>query len=233
MAGAPEKARRVSEKPVSRGRRSSEHAAETRERILAAGLDAFSEVGFGAASLREIGARAGVNQQLITHHFGNKLGLWQSVLDHVFDGLKDRLGRLEGVEISERVRLLPRELLGFCAEHPEFVRLMTHDAATPGARLEWLLDRHTRSLFDWLAGIVKDAQAAGLARAGDPTQFVYLLIGATTLFAHSSEFELLTGRSSRSQDVIDQHVELVSTMLFPGALAPPSPAVSGDRTIRA
>ena len=67
---------------------------------------------FDAASLRDIGERAGVSQQLITHHFKTKLGLWKAAVDGIFEAAREthgaRMRGLEGVSDPERMRLLPR-----------------------------------------------------------------------------------------------------------------------------
>ncbi|MFF4414280.1 TetR/AcrR family transcriptional regulator [Streptosporangium sp. NPDC001559] len=50
-------------------------AEETRERLLAAAVAEFGAKGYAGARTACIAARAGVNQQLISYHFGGKQGL--------------------------------------------------------------------------------------------------------------------------------------------------------------
>jgi AcrR family transcriptional regulator len=52
-----------------------ETARQTRERILQAALAEFGAKGFAGARTAVIGARAGVNPQLISYYFGGKQGL--------------------------------------------------------------------------------------------------------------------------------------------------------------
>jgi TetR/AcrR family transcriptional regulator len=52
----------------------------TREQILDAALHEFGEHGYAGARTAAIAARAGVNQQLISYHFGGKAGLHQAVI---------------------------------------------------------------------------------------------------------------------------------------------------------
>ena len=52
-----------------------ETARQTRERILHAALAEFGAKGFAGARTAVIGARAGVNPQLISYYFGGKQGL--------------------------------------------------------------------------------------------------------------------------------------------------------------
>ena len=59
----------------------------TRERILAAALDLFSERSFEGASTRLIAERAGVPQPLLTYHFGNKKELWRAAVGRLFEDL--------------------------------------------------------------------------------------------------------------------------------------------------
>ena len=42
-------------------------------------FDAFAERGYEAASTRDIAARAGVTQGLVTYHFESKDALWQAL----------------------------------------------------------------------------------------------------------------------------------------------------------
>ncbi len=207
--------------PTTRGRRSTRQADETRASILQAALEVFSAAGYGAGSLREIGRLAGVSQQLITHHFETKLSLWKSVVDAIFGQLgtelADRARGLEGVSVPERMRLMMRQSLMFSAEHPQLARLMNHEGANPGERLTWLVERHVRPLFATLQAEIEEAQALGLAPAGEPVHIAYVLHGASMLFAHAAEFEMLTGRSASAPEVVDAHLELVLGMLLPGA----------------
>jgi TetR/AcrR family transcriptional regulator len=215
--------RRVPVAGSARGRRSRAHAAQTRQRLLASALEAFSQVGFGAASLREIAERAGVSQQVITHHFETKLGLWKAAADHIFGRLGEVLGErmrgLEGVRLEERMRLLIHAFLGFCAAHPELARFMTLEGAVRGERLEWLVERHIRPLFEAVRTEIEQAQARGIAVAGDPMHLAYLFVGANTVFTQASEFALLTGRDVRDPAAVRAYAELVVRALLPGTVS--------------
>jgi TetR/AcrR family transcriptional regulator len=201
-----------------RGRRSRQHAARTRERIEKAALREFAEVGFDAASTREIAARARVNQQLVTYHFETKLGLWKAVADRIFAQLGRAVvvrphGR-QGVDEPARARLLIEQFVRFSVDHPEVARFMMHEGSRRGPRLEWLVERHVRPLFEAIRERIAEAQARGLGPAGDPIHIAYIVVGATALFSQAAEFELLTGRDARAPEAVEAHVNLLLDWLL-------------------
>lgn len=64
------------------GRR-ADSSAQTRAALVAAGIQALSEVGFAGASAREIARRAGCTQALVFYHFGSVTELLLAALDDV------------------------------------------------------------------------------------------------------------------------------------------------------
>lgn len=95
--------------------------AEVRAAILDSAAEMFAERGPGAASIRDIAARAHVNHGLVFRHFGTKEKLVAAVLDH----LAAKLATLTGGEASQEeteaatsihLRVIARALLdGFPA----------------------------------------------------------------------------------------------------------------------
>lgn len=64
--------------PTAKRRRGRPRAGESdaRERILAAAIDEFGDLGYDGATVRGIAARAGVDSALVHHHFGTKADLF-------------------------------------------------------------------------------------------------------------------------------------------------------------
>jgi AcrR family transcriptional regulator len=58
-----------------------------RARILDAALAVFAERGYDAASIAEIGERAGIAKSVMYHHFGSKAGLYEAILEAQTDEL--------------------------------------------------------------------------------------------------------------------------------------------------
>ena len=60
--------------PKRRGR--PRGRSDSRDRIIAAATDEFGELGYDAATMRGIAARAGVDSALVHHYFGTKADLF-------------------------------------------------------------------------------------------------------------------------------------------------------------
>ncbi|MGV0606123.1 TetR/AcrR family transcriptional regulator [Mycolicibacterium sp. XJ1904] len=62
------------------GRPPAAKAAETRERIIGAAREVFSELGYDAATFQAIAIRADLTRPAINHYFVNKQVLWREVV---------------------------------------------------------------------------------------------------------------------------------------------------------
>ena len=56
-------------------------AAETRERIVQAAREVFSELGYDAATFQAIAIRADLTRPAINHYFASKRVLWSEVVE--------------------------------------------------------------------------------------------------------------------------------------------------------
>src|SRR3954471_11609945 len=113
------------------GRVTRPSADATRERILAAALDLFSELSFDGATTREIASRAGVTQPLLHYHFSAKDELWRAAVDGIFGeldaALTARADGLRGVDPLTAAKLVVREFIYFSAAHPQLHRIITQE----------------------------------------------------------------------------------------------------------
>lgn len=63
------------------GRPPAAKAAETRERIIRAAREVFSELGYDAATFQAIAVRADLTRPAINHYFASKQVLWREVVE--------------------------------------------------------------------------------------------------------------------------------------------------------
>jgi len=210
-------------------RRPQQRSAETRERLIEAALDVFAASGFEGASTREIARRAGVALAALPYHFTTKEALWRAVADRIFAQLATTIGTrlegLDGVDRATQLRLILREFVRFSAAHPELHRFMLQEGFASSPRLAWLVETHVRPIYEFVRGVVLEAQDAGLAPIGRPEQLHYILIGAaTSAYVLRAEYRLLTGDEPREEDLVAEHVATLERMFFAAAQAPAAPA---------
>jgi AcrR family transcriptional regulator len=101
----------------------------TRETILAAATAEFAAKGIGGARVDAIAARAGANKRMIYHYFGNKQRLYLSVLERMYDEIRDAEAalRLEELEPRAAMRRLVEFSFDYYTDHPHFIRLLDNE----------------------------------------------------------------------------------------------------------
>jgi TetR/AcrR family transcriptional regulator len=194
-------------------------AEPTRERILAAAIDLFSEHSFDGASTREISGRAGVTQPLLHYHFRSKDDLWRAAVDELFGALTEALAArqqgLRGVDDVTTARLLVREFVQFSATHPQVHRIITQECKVDGPRMDWLVERHIRPLYEATVTLFVRLVEQGLVPDVPAAHLYYIVTGAgPTMFVLGPECRRLTGIDPTDPDVIDAHADAVCRLLF-------------------
>lgn len=156
-------------------------AEATRERILRAAVQVFSERGFREAGVRDITRQADVSPGLVSRYFGSKESLFEAALEYVFD--------------SKALTDLPRETFG-----PELLARLIDQDGEGGHPLKMMMlstsDQGARAIAERL---VRTKLAAPLARwfgtADAEERVARLLLVSAGLFLYRSVFPLdpLTG----------------------------------------
>jgi AcrR family transcriptional regulator len=164
--------------------RASAPEQEGRERILAAAIREFSELGYAGTTTAGIARAAGVTQPLIHHHFGSKDGLWRAAIASVFANVP-RIVPLAVGPLADGSS--PREALGavlerfvrFVAAHPEVTRIVAREGAAPSPRLDYLLKRYLHEPFREVVDLLRAAQSAGSLTADiRPELALFMILGA-------------------------------------------------------
>jgi AcrR family transcriptional regulator len=196
----------------------------TRGRLVAAALELFAARGFEGTTTRAIARRAGVALAALPYHFETKEALWRAAADHLFGLLRERFPARAGEDAAPdegtRLRRLLRDFVRFAASHPELHRFMLREGPRRSPRLEWLVERHVRPLFQATRAAIVRAQADGLLPEGRPEHFYYAMIGAASMpYAVAAEYALLTGSDPGGERLVDSHVDAILRLFFPGSAA--------------
>jgi AcrR family transcriptional regulator len=108
-------------------------AADRREAILAAALDAFAAGGYHETSLDHVAARAGISKALIYEHFASKRELFGALLDTYVGELMERVtGAIVAAEPGEeRLRAGIASFLSFVEERRDVWRMLVRNVTDP------------------------------------------------------------------------------------------------------
>jgi TetR/AcrR family transcriptional regulator len=194
-------------------------ADATRDRIVAAATDLFSERSFDGATTRDIAARAGVTQPLLTYHFHSKEELWRAAVDVLFGRLNrtldERTSGLRGVNEITSAKLLVREFITFSARNPQLHRIIMQESKADGSRMDYLVDRHVRPIYERTIELFGSLAREGAVPDVPVVHLYYILTGAgPTMFVLAPECRRLSSVDPSSDDVIEAHADAVCQLLF-------------------
>jgi len=155
---------------------------ERRQQLLDVGRSLFAERGFGATSIEEVAARAGVSKPIVYEHFGGKEGLYAVVVDREMQSLLDRVtGTLTAGHPRELLEQAALALLTYVEDETDGFRILVRDspvATTTGtfssllndiaSQVEYILAREfkARGFEPKLAGLYSQALVGMVALTG-------------------------------------------------------------------
>jgi AcrR family transcriptional regulator len=140
----------------------------TRAGLLDAASEVFAEVGFRAATVRQICERAGANIAAVHYHFGDKEALYTEVLQRAYDRAVQKyppdLGLTRDATVEQRLHAFVRAfLLRIFAEGPEshHGKLMAREMIEPTGALDRIVKDSMRPQAEALFGIVGELLGRG------------------------------------------------------------------------
>ena len=191
-------------------------ADETRQRLLEAAAEVFAELGFRAATVRQICARAGVNVALVKYHFGDKAELYAEVLqlllrDSAVVEVQQRLDET-GQSPEETLREVLRIRLRGILHHQRsswHLRLICHEIAQPTpaiASIYQLMVKPIREralqLVGSILGLPPEHEKTALCVASVAGQAMFYILGSTALARLSSRPPLTVEECDKLADHI-------------------------------
>ena len=158
-------------------RRTKEEALVTRENVLTAALEVFSQYGYSAARLEEIAQVAEVTRGAIYHHFGNKEGLYKALVTERSAGVNQLAEEIfsQGGTSAEIIRRLLIGLMEYLEENKEYRALL--ELATSKVELTEGLEsiredtvRGRRQLASFFQDLLSQGIQAGTIRSDLPVE---------------------------------------------------------------
>ena len=182
-------------------------ANDTKERILVAALEMFSQNGYAGTNIRELSASLGLVKSGVYKHFESKEAIWNALLDQMITYYADRFGS------AEHLPPVPDSLEGLVEMTMRLVDFTVHDEKIVMTRkllsIEQYRDERARDLATkhFLTGLTEifTSLFAGmmdkdLLRRDDP---------AMLAFAYTAPISALIHLCDREPDKIPEALEQV------------------------
>jgi AcrR family transcriptional regulator len=168
-------------------------AEQTRQRLLDVAIELFAAQG-DATSLRDVARAAELSVGTVQHHFTNKAGLKEAVIEATFDELAPLQAALMGAAVQtprDPASVLERVVIAgftFIREHLTAARLMMRDALDAGVG-------HVRSRHEFMGPLLDNGSVVVAGMADIPVErarFALLTLNHLIIrFALASDDELV------------------------------------------
>lgn len=140
-------------------------AVDARQTVLLAAIRAFAQGGYAGTSIQEILAATQLSKPTLYYYFGNKLGLFQSILDYAHDEAHARMKAAAAVGATCRDQLVEvaATLFEFVESHHDLTRLVFSSTfAAPRELPPTVINlKKRRRNFEFMLNIVKNGQRSG------------------------------------------------------------------------
>jgi AcrR family transcriptional regulator len=156
--------------------------AETRAKLIAAARKAFGEQGYAEASMDDFTAAAGLTRGALYHHFGDKKGLLEAVVQQIDAEMAERLKAISAAARTPWEGFV-QENIGYVemALEPEIQRILLRDG--PAVLGDPSLWPSADACIATIRKNVEDLQDAGLIRNDIDAEAVARLISGASMDA--------------------------------------------------
>ena len=170
--------------------------SDTKEKILEAALEMFSQNGYAGTNIRELSASLGLVKSGVYKHYESKEAIWNALLDEMITYYADRFGS------AEHLPLVPDSLEALVAMTMQLVNFTVHDEKIIMTRkvltLEQYRDERARKLATkhFLTGLTEmfttlftGMMDKGLLKRDDPAMLAYAYTAPISALVHLCDRE--------------------------------------------
>ena len=171
-------------------------AKDTKEKILSAALELFSQNGYAGTNIRELSAALGMGKSSLYRHFESKEAIWNALLDEMIAYYGERFGS------AEHLPPVPESLEGLTQMTMRMVNLTIRDERIVMTRkvltLEQYRDVRARELATkhFLTGLTEmftriftGMMDKGLLRRDDPRMLAFAYTAPISALIHLCDRE--------------------------------------------
>jgi TetR/AcrR family transcriptional regulator len=196
-----------------------ESSLRMQQTIIDAALLEFSDKGYDGGRVDEIALKAGINKNVLYHHFGSKDGLFIAVLRHTYENIRAKQQDLQLRTLDPETAM--RRLVVFTGriwvQYPEFQRLLMSENLIGGRHAEALASVSPlyNPLMETIKLLLQRGRESKIFRDDvDPTD---LYISITSLTAHyvnnQYTFEAIFKEKLMSPQRVKQRLDHAADMI--------------------
>ena len=188
-------------------------ANDTKERILEAALEMFSQNGYAGTNIRELSASLGLVKSGVYKHYASKEAIWNALLDQMIAYYADHLGS------ADNLPPVPDSPEGLVAMTMRMVNVTVHDEKIVMTRkvltLEQFRDDRARELAtkhfltgltDMFTRIFTGMMDKGLLRKDDPAMLAFAYTAPISALIHLCDREPeKTGEAMKQAEAFSRH----------------------------
>ncbi len=188
-------------------------AKDTKERILAAALEMFSQNGYAGTNIRELTASLGLVKSSLYRHFESKEEIWNSLLDNMAAYYEERFGSAEHLppvpDSAEELVTLTMRMVDFTVHDEKVVmtrKLLSieqfHDERARDLATKHFLTGLTEMFCSLFAGMMEK----GVLRSNDPKMLAFAYTAPITALIHLCDREPeKTGEAMAQAEAFSRH----------------------------
>ncbi len=188
-------------------------AKDTKEKILAAALDLFSQKGYEGTNIRELAASLGLVKSGIYKHYESKEEIWNALLDKMIAYYGERFGS------AEHLPPVPDSPKGLLDMTMRMVDITVHDEMIIKTRkllsIEQFRDDRARmlatrhfltGLADMFTPVFAGMMEKGLLRKDDPAMLAFAYTAPISALIHLCDREPgKTGEAMKQIEAFSRH----------------------------
>ena len=171
-------------------------ATDTKERILEAALEMFSQNGYAGTNIRELSASLGLVKSGVYKHYESKEAIWNALLDEMIEYYEEHFGSSEHLpsvpDSLEELVQVTMQMVNFTVRDERII--MTRKVLTleqfRDARARELATKHfLTGLTDIFTQIFTGMMDKGLLRKDDPAMLAFAYTAPISALIHLCDRE--------------------------------------------
>ena len=188
-------------------------AKDTKERILAAALDMFSQKGYDGTNIRELTSSLGLVKSALYRHFDSKEAIWNALLDEMIAYYGARFGSAEHLppvpDSREGLVALTMALADFTIHDEKVIKtrkLLTIEQFRDERARDLATKHFLTGLTDMFTPLFAGMMDKGLLRRDDPAMLAFAYTAPISALIHLCDREPeRTGEAMQKIEAFSRH----------------------------